>query len=198
MERCFYHRCKRRLNHFLYQGLCDLEFCGQIQLGDIIYLTIIPTNQLWAKAIAIGAPFLLDYRDVRDSQFEYAIQLFPGKIFWCADADNDVWQEYPPVDNSPYASWESWKCGYETCTCKNSYYEESPNAPGARVGNRVFLSTIKSPEPVIYTLTAKKNDLPKGILSVASPLGGAVHWKKEGDVVQAGPNHIEYLIEKIE
>jgi transcription elongation GreA/GreB family factor len=43
-----------------------------------------------------------------------------------------------------------------------------------------------------------QSDLQKGILSVASPLGGVLHWKKEGDVVQAGPHHIEYLIEKIE
>ena len=89
-------------------------------------------------------------------------------------------------------------CIYDTCTCKNGEYEEPPNAPGAHIGNRVFLSTIKNSEPVIYTLTAKKSDLQNGILSVASPLGGAVHWKKEGDVVQAGPHHTEYLIEKIE
>jgi hypothetical protein len=146
----------------------------------------------------MGVPFPLDYRDVRDTQFQYAVRLFPESILWRADAVKDVWQNYPPIDNSPYASWESWKCIYDTCACKNGEYEEPPNAPGAHIGNRVFLSTTKSSEPVIYTLTAKKSDLQNGILSVASPLGGAVHWKKESDVVQAGPHHIEYLIEKIE
>ena len=110
--------------------------------------------------------------------------------------DTGIWQKYPYVDGSPYDSWRDWQCMYDSCICKATSYIDPPDAPGVHLGNRVFVTNIKSQEKSAYTLTSGPNDPEKGLLFFGSPLGKAVHWKEVGEVVQAG--NTDYLIEKIE
>jgi hypothetical protein len=215
--KCFWwwpHRCKRRLNHFLYRNQCDLRDDYYMGNGDEAVFCIVRTegNLVWARAMLAGPPFMLPDIEVWDSEFKWAVPLHTQSIRWrhppyskieflgegltkigedkfseFAGNENCEWREYPPVGSSPIDSWKEWNCPnwHRSCMCRQRPYEEPPKVVGARIHDCVKFTDLTNNEPFVYTLVQPvEADPMKGRISIDAPMGKTLHWRKRGEVVR--------------
>lgn len=230
------HRCKRRLNHFLYRDSCDFSTAPNrpsMADGDQVVFCIMRAglHLVWARAKLKGMSFQLPRSEVWDSEFDWAVPLRPNSVRWrhppssarifsewwalraisqdefseLVSEQNCKWLDYPWLEKSPIDDWRSWRCPssvvYSSCTCKVRLYEEPPGASGARIGDSVTITDLRSNQLFTYILVVPgRADPQSGRLSVDSPMGKALHWRQEGEVVQvqAPGGTAQYRIEQIE